>query len=247
VAPDYWRTPQGRALAAAVVGAAVLIPGCGDDDSTNGDAAEPDGATDASAQGGREGGLTSDVSGSNIVQEPARTEPLTDYREFVGQVEGSDLYVGLISLTSEGGDPVAIGYLCDSADSAELLFGTADGELDLSSEAGTTLTGSIEGESASGTLTLEGGEPLNFTAEEVDPEGDSGVFFSNAGIDESFEAEDWGGWIVLPDGSQRGNTRVRGAVRPAPMLSPESLMAVSGGTSILVGQVDQFIMRTFLD
>lgn len=119
---------------------------------------------------------------------------------YVGAVN-DDLFIG-ISLSDgiNAGEPQeAKVYLCDGEEISERLNGEVGGET-------TTLEGeelgvelSLADDAVSGAVILNGEEPQPFTANEAS--GDAGVYAAEGTFDDT---DYWGGWVVLPDGSQRG-------------------------------------------
>lgn len=230
---EHWRVPEGRKALLALVGIAAAAPGCGDDDGAD----EQETATTTQAEQDARQGFT----GADVVRDvdPIRDEALADYSEFVGAIDGTNIYVAIIAATSNEGDPVAVGYACDGRKVAEVLAGPGGDSLELASEAGAVLTGALENGTASGTLRLQDGRTLDFEAEEVDPEGTAGVFFTNRQVDRDFVG-DYGGWIVLPDGSQRGSIRMGTVVLSGGTLDPRTGSVATQGREVLAGQVDAF-------
>lgn len=116
---------------------------------------------------------------------------------FVGKVDGSDAFISVV--VHANGEVTA--YVCDGADISEWFKGTADGSsLDLTNANGASLTATLSANSASGTFTPAGDSALNFSAE---------IASEPAGLyraDLTYENTAYvGGWIVLPDGDQRGS------------------------------------------
>jgi hypothetical protein len=151
---------------------------------------------------------------------------------FVGRVEGSDAYIAI----SKDGTKIG-GYLCDDgtvsrwleyawldkAHHAPLIAGTTGEEL-----------GSVRivGKTATGTIRV-GGQDLPFRAERVHANGDAGLYFAIAKQEDRLLV---GGWILHPDGTQRGavsrlNMRTLSPlpVSPAPALDPRSPSVEIGG------------------
>lgn len=233
MSPETRFVPARRRAILALIGMAAAAAGCGDDD---------EGATEPVDEGAQaEDTLRQAFGGADVVRDAdaIREEPLADYAELVGEIDGTDAYVAIVGFTSEDGDPVAIGYACDGKRIAEVLAGSGGSDLELQSEAGAALTAEIGDGTATGTFTTRDGRSFDFTAEEVDPEGTAGVFFTNRRVDDGFVG-DYGGWIVLPDGSQRGSIRMGNVVLSGGRLDPQSgAVSISSG-SVLAGQVDAF-------
>lgn len=117
---------------------------------------------------------------------------------YVGKVDGTDAYIALVT----GGGKVA-GYICDGASiSVWIPAATVSGNTaSLVSRKGVAL-GPVtwSGSTASGTLTIDG-TSHPFTAELAT--GDAGLYRAAQGTPGDAGAVEVG-WVVLPDGSQRG-------------------------------------------
>jgi hypothetical protein len=154
---------------------------------------------------------------------------------FVGTVEGSDAYVGVV--VGHGGE--ALAYVCDRAgESVDWLDGRLEGDAArLGNDGGAILEVTFADDRASGKFTRPESAPLTFTARSADkPAGlyRAREFFA--------DGEYVGGWVVLPDGTQRGAVRryetplPRGAVNTALDLS-NPVVTVPGGV-LMPGYVD---------
>jgi hypothetical protein len=155
---------------------------------------------------------------------------------FVGKVGGTDAYVALVSDGTR-----VLGYLCDSKQLSRWIAVAPirDGAASLSSRAGDDLgEAMISAGRVSGTVTISG-EQHAFRAEPAS--GDAGLYRA-ARIDQEdgklSEGELEAGWIVLPDGTQRGGTNVGTTstilVKSAPTLtlSSTSVNLNVSGTSL---------------
>lgn len=121
---------------------------------------------------------------------------------FVGTVEGSDAYVAVVA----GADNDVLAYVTDGGSSVDWLEGILEGPRDtaarIGNDGGAVLDVSFTGTSASGAFARPGEDPQTFTAEAVD--APAGLYRAT----ESFADGDYvAGWIVLPDGTQRGAVR----------------------------------------
>jgi hypothetical protein len=124
---------------------------------------------------------------------PAEPFPNT----YVGRVT-DDIYIG-VSL----GDPTGAGevsvYLCDSDEIYTLMSGElTNGEATLS-DGDTSVTLIMTDAALTGTATIEGGDPLEFTAESA-----TGVAGMYEVTQEVGDVDHWMRWIVLNDETQRG-------------------------------------------
>ena len=157
--------------------------------------------------------------------DPARASDTT----FVGRVEGSDAYIAI----AKDGRKIG-GYLCDDGNISRWIEyrWLAKGSAPL--VAGTTgeTIGSvhIKGSTAVGTIAV-GGQSLPFRAKRVRGR-EAGLFFAIAKQEDRLLV---GGWILDPDGTQRGavsrlNMRTLSPlpVSPAPKIDPKSPSASIG-------------------
>lgn len=170
----------------------------------------------AGCGGGDDGGSANGQSRAN--------DPVAPKGTFVGKVDGSDAYIALVSDTKR-----VLGYVCDSKQVSSWFDVAAihDDTAILRSRGGKALgraTFSTDG--VRGELTI-GGERRSFSA--TPASADAGLYRAahvrrQDGTLGKGEIEL--GWIVLPDGSQRGslNTGTTGAVlvKTAPRLDPSA-------------------------
>lgn len=171
----------------------LFVAGCGDDDSSGGDSAA-----------------------SDAVEQSAGI--------FVGTVEGTDAYIAVVT---EDPEPVTAFLTDGTPDRAPtvavfLLGRVVDGTLDVSApEAGpgsdVEVLGTVHAEEVTGNVYIAD-EPHPFTADAVEPPAG---LYEQAGT----QAEDGralsAGWVVAPDGTQRGALQWGlGEWRPAPMIDP---------------------------
>ena len=156
---------------------------------------------------------------------PAETKAATVAKgALVGKVDGTDAYVALVSDGSR-----VLGYLCDSKKLSRWIDVSTirDGTAALAARTGDALgEAMISGDRASGTITIDG-EPHAFSA--VPASGEAGLYRAarvNREDGKLSEGEVEAGWIVLPDGTQRGgiNTGTTSTilVKSAPRLSLSS-------------------------
>lgn len=149
---------------------------------------------------------------------------------FVGRVEGSDAYIAI----SKDGHKIG-GYICDDGTISRWIQYSwlHGGHAPLI--AGTTgeLIGSVRiaGRSATGTIAI-GGQDLPFRAQRIHGH-DAGLFFAIAKQEDRLLV---GGWILDPDGTQRGavsrlNMRTLSPlpVSSAGRLDPQTPMVEIGG------------------
>lgn len=130
------------------------------------------------------------------IPSPTSGKPQAD-KTFVGAVEGSQTYIGLVIQNG-----IAVIYLCDGGAVSEWFGGqVTDGKLDLTSDKGTHLVATSSGDLVTGTLTLAGAQPLGFSAIPA-VEGQTGLFRHKGDKDRVTYLT---GWIVTQTGA-RGQT-----------------------------------------
>ena len=145
---------------------------------------------------------------------------------YVGRLAGSDAFVAIVT---NGTDVRA--YVCDGAGDGQLTVsewfkGTAhQNEFYLTSLSGATeITAQIEADKASGGFVSGDGTLRMFEATRVD--GDASFYLFKNFVGSEFY---WAGWIVLPDGDQRGSLLL-GTSRTA-----NTSLNLSTGTATLSG------------
>jgi hypothetical protein len=139
------------------------------------------------------------VAGCNDNGNDKATEPKTVTGSFVGMVPGSDAYVAIV--VGSTGDTLA--YVTDGAHSVDWVDGTRRGDFaSLSNEGGATLDAKFGRGIVTGSFTRPGYEPLNVTARPAD--APAGLYRAT---DDFADGRYVGGWVVLPDGTERGSVR----------------------------------------
>jgi hypothetical protein len=130
----------------------------------------------------------------------------------------------MIALVTDGRQVVA--YLCDGKEVSAWFKGPVeDRSAKLGSRTGAELEAEFAEDVATGSVVLADGRELGFEA--VPASGDAGLFRGQRG-------RYLVGWVVLPDGEQRGNFETGSAPRvsSAPPLSPKALSAGGGTASV---------------
>ncbi len=133
-------------------------------------------------------------------------EPLSG--SFVGKVDGSDAFIAVVLHT----DGAVTAYVCDSTTISEWFKGSVDGaSLSLTNADGARLSADLAAGSFDGTFTTSEGISLNFSVTEADQP--AGLYRDEDTVD---GVDLVAGWIVLPDGDQRGAVSGGGKLLSAP-------------------------------
>ena len=118
---------------------------------------------------------------------------------FVGTVAGSDAFAAIV--VGPTGDTLA--YVTDGAYSVDWVDGTRQGDsARLSNEGGATLDAKFGRGIVTGSFTRPGEQPLSVTARPGD--APAGLYRATDDFADGLYAA---GWVVLPDGTQRGAVR----------------------------------------
>jgi hypothetical protein len=155
----------------------------------------------------------------------ARREPITG--SFVGTVAPSDAYVAIVA--GAKGDTLA--YVTDGAYSVDWVDGTRQGDsARLSNEGGATLDAKFGRGIVTGSFTRPGYEPRIIMARPGD--APAGLYRAT---EDFADGRYVGGWVVLPDGTQRGAVRryetplAPGEVDPTLFKPGDASFTVPGG------------------
>ena len=124
---------------------------------------------------------------------------------------GPTPFVGIVTTMDK-----ALAYICDGEDLAQWYRGSlqAGGLFEVrSTTKKSRITAQVTGRSVFGAITLEDGRVLSFRA--IPGEGSAGLYRSDDRIN---DVRYLGGWVVLPNGEQRGAVTDIGSTRPGFML-----------------------------
>lgn len=140
-----------------------------------------------------------DDSRASSARPPTTTAATNAKGTFVGILDRSNAYVGI----AVGADGTASAFVTDGAESVDWVEGRlVDDTAFLGNDGGATLEAEFAGHRVSGTFTRPDSAPLTFSAAPADTP--AGLYRAVA----SFADGDYvGGWVVLPDGTQRGSVR----------------------------------------
>jgi hypothetical protein len=146
---------------------------------------------------------------------------------FVGTVAGSDAYVAIVV----GADGDALAYVTDGAGSVDWVNGRLTHRTaKLSNEGGATLDAKFRRDTVTGSFTRPRSPALQFTARRDDVP--SGLYRATQDLADGRYV---GGWIVLPDGTERGAVRryetplAPGEVDPSTFRPGDATFTVPGG------------------
>ncbi len=129
----------------------------------------------------------------------------------VSVFSGPTPFVGIVTTTDK-----ALAYICDGEGLAQWYRGSlqAGGLFEArSTTQKSRITAQVTGRSVVGAITLEDGQVLSFRA--IPGEGSAGLYRSDDRIN---DVRYLGGWVVLPNGEQRGAVTDIGSTRPGFML-----------------------------
>lgn len=147
--------------------------------------------------------------------EPAEVpESFPPQASYTGETEGIETGEAAVAVTVNGDEAAA--YVCDGRAIEAWYKGVAkDGEVQLEDKSGNALTGTLDGDTITGTLSAQG-KSLTFTAEQA--KKPAGLYRTSArGVTT--------GWIQQSDGSVTG---LRSDGQPAGPLDPTTAQRVEG-------------------
>jgi len=152
------------------------------------------------------------------------SEASTVKGSFAGRVDGSDAFISIVA--HKNGKVTA--YVCDGVTISEWFKGNLNGtSIDLTNANGAHLTANLSADSVNGAFTPSGSSALNFTTSAVtQPSGLYRAEDTQGGIAYT------SGWIVLPDGNQRGVRSGGGKITTAAKLTS------GGGTNWIDPETD---------
>jgi hypothetical protein len=146
---------------------------------------------------------------------------------FVGTVAGSDAYIAVVV----GPDGDALAYVTDGSYSVDWVNGRLTRRTaTLSNEGGATLDARFRRDTVTGSFTRPRNPALQFTARRTD--APSGLYRATQDFADGRYV---GGWIVLPDGAERGAVRryetplAPGEVDPSTFNPGDATFSVPGG------------------
>jgi hypothetical protein len=220
------REVHATALATVLLVALVLLAAlaCGGA-TTSGTSANSAGTTPASANPSSSARQTAPANGT------APASPASAVATFAGPLPGTD---ALVYLLAEGS--TVNGYVCDGNEgkgdlSEWFAAASSNGTFTTTSKNGVKVTGSVAGDQVVGTVTLADGSAHAFTIPAVT--SPAGLY---RGRTKDAAGHDiLGGWIVLPDGTQRGYIEQDNIRTVAKALTPKQIQDgtsnISDGTS----------------
>ena len=218
------RSPTTRRVSAAIALASILgsLNACGNDDSAATDATVGDGSSAATVAG----------ASSAEFKDLGDDDSITT-KEYVGAVVGSDIYASFAVSRTNDGDELNSGlaYFCDGKSVANWFrLVKSDSGLKFQNTAGATFQAEVGADGVITATVALGGKDYAVTATEVDADGEAGLYLADHAIDADLANNERGGWIVLPDGTQRG------AIRGGTTILPGGNFTTSVGSVAVVGR-----------
>jgi serine/threonine-protein kinase len=169
-----------------------------------------------------------DVTTASSAQTPASAPARADY---AGRVDGGGASVAVSVRDGQG-----IAYVCDGKKvEAWLQGGAADGRVDLQGAKGSTLIGSRDAATVTGTVTVDA-RTWRFTIPLATKP--AGLYRATPTV-QGRPAKV--GWIVQPDGSQVGVLTAGGTSTSAPPLNPAAGTATVDGSPIAAESISGLI------
>jgi hypothetical protein len=158
---------------------------------------------------------------------------------FAGRVDGTNVLVGLV--VGEA-DRETLAYVSDGKSVATWFEGHAEVDAVELTSYGAQFTARLSTAAATGTVTLADGRVLQFTASPTS--GEAGLY---RGTRTAGGLEYIGGWIVLPDGEQRGTVVAGGATYPPGHFDPANPIVELPFGTMEVPQVTPSSLRSLLE
>jgi hypothetical protein len=157
---------------------------------------------------------------------------------FAGAVQGSQAYVAVYAhKPDKKGRRDVIAYVCDGAQMAEWFskHRVKGNTLTLASHGGAHLKAKLTKKTATGAVTLADGTKLTFTAALVAEPAGLYRAEQTAGGDHYL-----GGWIVLPDGTQRGDIKRNGIIGSGSpgLVTTNPMVVLPGGVTLMAMYTD---------
>jgi hypothetical protein len=228
-----------RRVSAAIAAATIIVPvaGCGSDS----DGAATQGAAGASSS-------TADATLVTAEFPNLRDDAGVTTSEYVGAIDGTDIYAAFAFTreTDGGASHGGIAYFCDGKMVANWfrLVGFDGDQLTFQNTAGSSFTATLRDDgSVQADAVPLGGTDYAVTADMVDPDGEFGLYLADYVIDPDLSTDERGGWILLPDGSQRGAIRATSTntVLPGTTLNANVGVVAVAGRDILLRAITHII------
>ena len=187
-------------------------------------------------------GLVVGATAGSAGAAPAKAKTVSG--TFVGTVSGTDAYVGVVAAKAKGGRRAVLAYVCDGQQLADWFTAKVTGNhATLKAKNGDRLTVALTKSQASGTLTLADGTRQAFTA--TPGARPAGLYQA---VTKTSGKQYLGGWVLLPDGTQRGAIKLATSVVANPTLSftnPISTFNVPGVGSVTPKFTDPLSLNSF--
>ena len=217
--------------AASIIG---TVTGCSSDDKAN---------TASSTTGPDNAKTASSAEGSTAAFRGLGDDQSITTKEYVGAVAGSEIYAAFAISRKNSGDALAGGqaYFCDGKSIAN-WFTLVDkgGKMQFVGSSGDTFDAELADGKITAKVTL-GGKSYDVTAANVAANGEAGLYLADHAIEPDLANNERGGWIVLPDGTQRGAIRGGTTVLPGTTLKAGTTNVIVGGRDILLRAISEII------
>lgn len=231
------RRPTTRRIGAAIGVASMLgsLTACGDDN----DSADTSAATDPAAATNAAPSTAATAEFKNLGDDEAIAT-----KEYVGAIEGTDIYASFAISRRKDDDAFAggVAYFCDGKSVANWFRLAPEGDtLRFVATSGATFDAEFGGDDTiTGTVELAG-KSYSVEANRVDADGEAGLYLADHIIDADLADNERGGWIVLPDGTQRGAIRSGTTILGGPNLIAGSTNVALAGRQIMLKAIAEII------
>ena len=165
--------------------------------------------------------------------------------EHVAAIPGTDIYAAfaLSRLVDSGDFDGALAYFCDGQSVANWfrLVDSSDG-LTFENAAGAQFIAQLDDDGTIVAVNVPIGDvTYTMLVPQVDADGEAGLYLADFAIDADLATDERAGWIVLPDGTQRGAIRSDTTVLPGTTLTSGSTSVTVAGREVLLRSITHII------
>jgi hypothetical protein len=192
------------------------------------------------------GSTSSDAgAGSPLTFALLREDERIETSEHVAAIPGTDIYASFaVSRYTDGGEfDGALAYFCDGQSVANWfrLVGGSD-RLTFENAAGARFSAQLDDDGTIVAVDVPLGDvTYSMLVPQVDADGEAGLYLADAAIDADLATDERAGWIVLPDGTQRGAIRSDTGVLPGTTLTSGSTSVTVAGREVLLRAITHII------